>query len=79
MDPRPAVCVLNLSAIVLTIQREINMTRGMSGSIFFWQTLVRAAAAPRDPNDDQDEGDEEDGGDEDDDREPGVIREPDAN
>ena len=53
------------------------MTERMSERIFSWQSLVRAAAPPRDPNDDGDEEDEEDGGDEDDDREPAVIREPD--
>jgi hypothetical protein len=53
------------------------MTRGMSGSIFYWLNLVCAAVPPRDPNDDEDGGDEQDGGDEDDNREPAVIREPD--
>jgi hypothetical protein len=62
---------------VVTIQREANVTRGMSESIFSWQSLVGAAVPPRDPNDDEDEEDEENGGDEDDDREPAVIREPD--
>jgi hypothetical protein len=61
---------------ILTIQRETNVTRGMSGSIFSWLSLVGAAVPPRDPNDDEDEEDEEDGSDEDD-GEPAVIREPD--
>ena len=53
------------------------MTERMSERIFSWQSLVRAAAPPRDPNDDGDEEDEQDGGDEDDDREPAVTGEPD--
>jgi hypothetical protein len=62
---------------VLITQREANMTRGMSDSIFSWLNLVGVAVPPRDPNEGEDEEDEEDGGDEDDDREPAVIREPD--
>jgi hypothetical protein len=62
---------------VATIQREANMTPGISESIFSWLRLVGIAVPPRDPNDDEDEEDEEDGGDEDDDRGPAVIREPD--
>ena len=58
----------------VTIQREANMTPGISESIFPWLSLVGAAVPPRDP--DEDEEDEEDGGD-DDDRDPAVIREPD--
>jgi hypothetical protein len=62
---------------VVTIQREANVTRGMSESIFSWLSLVGAAVPRRDPNDGEDEEDEEDGGEEDNDREPAVIREPD--
>jgi hypothetical protein len=47
---------------VVTIQREANVTRGMSESIFSWLSLVGAAVPPRDPNDGEDEEDEEDGG-----------------
>jgi hypothetical protein len=62
---------------VVTVQREANMTPGMSESAFSWRSLVGDAVPPRDPYDDEDEGDEEDGGDEHDDREPAIIREPD--
>jgi hypothetical protein len=62
---------------VVTVQREANVTRGVSKSIFSWPGLVGAAVPPRDPNDGEDEEDEENGGEEDDDREPAVIREPD--
>jgi hypothetical protein len=66
-----------LSVNVLTIQREANVTRGASESVFFWLGLVGAAVPPRDPNDDEDQQDEEDDGGEVDGREPAVIREPD--
>ncbi len=62
------------SVSIVTIQREANMTPGISESIFSWLSLVDAAVPPRDPNDDEDEVDEEDDGDEDDGDEPAVIR-----
>ena len=68
---------LKLRWNVVTIQREANMTPGISESIFPWLSLVGAAVPPRDPDDDQDEDDEEDGGNADDNREPAIIREPD--
>jgi hypothetical protein len=43
----------------VTIQREANMTPGISESIFPWLSLV-GAAVPPDPDDDEDEDDEED-------------------
>jgi hypothetical protein len=62
---------------VVTIQREANVTRGMSEGIFSWLRLFGAAVPPREPDHDEDEEDKEDGGAEDDDREPAVIRVPD--
>ena len=61
----------------MIIQRETNMTPGISESISSRLSFVGDTMPPRDPHDDEDEEDEEDGGDADDDREPAVIREPD--
>jgi hypothetical protein len=61
----------------MIIQRETNVTPGISESIFSRLSFVGDTMPPRDPNDDEDEEDQEDGGDADDDREPAVIREPD--
>lgn len=61
----------------MIIQRETNMTPGISKKHLLSLSFVGATMPPRDPNDDEDEEDEEDGDDADDDREPAVIREPD--
>ena len=66
-----------IEELTMIIQRETNMTPGISKKHLLSLSFVGATMPPRDPNDDEDEEDEEEGGDADDDREPTVIREPD--
>jgi hypothetical protein len=61
-----SINIAGMQCDAVTIQREANMTPGISESVFSWLSLVGATVPPRDPNDDEDEEEEEDGGNADD-------------